>query len=140
MLAACEERRTVRPEPPETVMRAPGVEPDDVTRRQAGQVVRVAGGVEEMLTDRAFLLGDTDLFEEASVPVVARDPVMLAGIPLADRHAVVVSGIVRKNIADAERDLGRELPANVERAIGDGPVIVAEAVWRRGDPHGWTNQ
>ena len=140
LATGCEDRRTVRPPVPESVVRAPGAEPDDIGRTLDGQTVRVAGDVEEVLSDAAFLLEGDDLVGERTIAVVARDPVMLAGIPIADRHEVVVTGIVRTPIDNVERELGRELPADVERAIGDRPVVVAREVRRRGTPSGWTNE
>lgn len=144
MLAACEQGGPeAPPEQPEDVLRAPGVPAHDVGPSLEGHTIRVAGEVVEVLDDRTFVLAGESLVWHALIPVVARTPVFLAGLPLEQHELVVVTGVVRTRLADVERELGRRLPPRIQRAARapgtEGAVLVAREVRRVGGTAAWTN-
>lgn len=151
LLSACDDDRQAaemgpieRAERFESVMHAPRVSFGDVLgepSRYEGQTVRIDGDVSRMLNPRAILLETTGVIGKQTILVLTREPANPMGWMLQSGQQAVAVGIVRtKDVASIERELGRQLEPEVERMLGDGPVIIASSIGRvHGDNIDWTN-
>jgi len=90
--------------------------------------VRLAGTVDEIVSDRAFELDGTAWAFGDDIMVLTRTPIRIAGEPLARGSELVVSGVVRRRGEDAAEAVGwSPTPALVTR-IKDQPVLIADAI------------
>lgn len=96
-----------------------------------GKKVTLSGEVDEVYSARSFELeGNADLFD-TEVLVVTKSDVALGGTELRDDDDVVVRGVVRRFVtADVEKELGWDLPLDVETQWSKKAVVVASSVSR----------
>lgn len=121
-----ERDRTVTPTPG-----APDVDQvKEEPQRYYDKQVRLAGGVDELFADRVFELEGSGWAFNDNITVLLKEPMKLdAGGPLTDDDEVIVSGTVRHFVvADIEREIGWDVPPDIETRLRDRPVLVAESV------------
>ncbi|MBA3547239.1 MAG: hypothetical protein H0T76_12200 [Nannocystis sp.] len=101
-----------------------------------GKPLRLAGEVDEILSDRAFELEGTGWAFGDDIIVLTKTPAQFSGGPLVRDSEVIVSGTVRRYVKqEIERDLGWGFTPVLEVRVKDRPVIVADSI-RLIDDHG----
>lgn len=105
-----------------------------------GQKLTLTGEVDDVKDPRNFKLeGNRWLFSD-EIRVLARSPVKLGGAPLEEDDDVVVTGTLRKfSPAEIERELGWDIPAEMEAELRDKPVLVAEEIRKVESAAAWTS-
>lgn len=98
--------------------------------------VRLTGEVDQLLADRAFSLEGTGWAFNDNITVLMKNPMDPdAGGPLTDDDELIVTGTVRHFVvADIERELGWDVPSEIETKLRDRPVVVADMVRKVGMP------
>lgn len=106
----------------------------------AGRQVTLAGEVDEVYSNRSFELeGNQGLFD-SEVLVITKSDVSVGGRNLMDDDDVIVSGKVQRFIVgDVERDIGWDLPTEVETEWTNKAVVIADAVSRVDEYARWTD-
>lgn len=105
-----------------------------------GQRVTVSGEVDEIFSNRSFVIEDnSDVIFEDQVLVLTR-PVAFGGATLRDDDRVVVRGKVRLfAVKDLETELGWDLDQSVKVGQWETkPVIVADSVSKVAEYARWT--
>lgn len=139
----CDRDEAVEPEvtTPKTVEQtAPTVEDvSDEPAQYYGERLTVTGEVDEVYGPRGFVLeGSGGIFDD-EIPVLTRSDVRVGGVPLEDDDEVIVTGTVRRFVVtDIEREVGWDLDQEIEVAMRDKPVLVAESIRRVEEAARWS--
>jgi hypothetical protein len=131
-VAACEDSPPENgAEPPEQVLRAPGVTIVSLVNdpeRYDGQTVRLEGEVESHVGRRLFVVRGRGVLWSAEIPVVARTRDVLGAIPPVDDDDVEVRGTANARLTP---ELAQELGREAADVIGDGPYVLAGSIRRQ---------
>lgn len=93
------------------------------------KTVTVIGEVDRVFADTTFEIEGDGFIWDKEILVLTRSPVRFGPMTVRDDDDVVVKGTIKRMaIADLERELGRDLPAEVEQNYRDQPVLVADSV------------
>lgn len=104
-----------------------------------GKQVRVAGKVEDIVTDRAFELEGAGWAFHDNIMVFTRTPVQMAGGLLGKGDEVIITGTVRPFVtAEVERELGWDISQETEIKLKERPVIVADSIRKISESGRWT--
>lgn len=141
---ACDRDRPT-PEPPAATtpaVTAPAASVDAIKEapgRFYGKTVHVSGEIDAVYSDRAFQLEGTGWAFDDNITVLTKQPVRVAGAPLADGDDVIVTGTVRPFVvADVERDIGWDLASDLEIRLSKRPVLVADSITKVGEYGTWS--
>lgn len=98
-----------------------------------GKTVTLEGEVEELLSNRAFILdGDGIIGDEILVVSRKRLPMITRGgnrIRIGDRDNLIVTGVVQRFVAaEIERDLGFELDQGLEMEFEGKNVLIVDRI------------
>lgn len=109
---------------------AGGVEAvNDAPSRFYGKKLSLVGDVDEVYNDRAFELDGADWAFNDNITVLTKNPVSVEGAPLRSSDDIVVSGTVRPfAVADIEKEIGWDIPADLENKLNKRPVLVADTI------------
>lgn len=100
--------------------------------RYIGQVVSLSGEVGDLYDQRAFELEGTRPFFDDDLLVLAKSSVMFSGVPLQSDDDIVVTGRIREfNGPELRKELGWQMPTDLEEDWRAKPVIVATSIAKR---------
>lgn len=106
----------------------------------AGKSVLLAGEVDEVYSNRSFVLGGNKALFGSDVLVLTRSNVTLGGRSLAEDDTLLVSGELRRFVTlEVEQQVGWDLTPDLEREWSDKAVIVASSVSRIDEYARWSN-
>lgn len=104
-----------------------------------GKQVRVAGKVEDIVTDRAFELEGAGWAFHDNIMVFTKTPVQMTGGLLGKGDEVIITGTVRPFVtAEVEREIGWDISQETEIKLKERPVIVADSIRRVSESGRWT--
>lgn len=104
-----------------------------------GKEVRLSGEVDDVLSDRSFVLEGAGWAFNDNITVLTKTPVNIDGASLFNDEEVIVRGTVRPFVvAEVERDLGWDLGPDLEAQLREKPVVIADSIRRVGEVGRWT--
>lgn len=113
---------------PVAVPRPTVEEVQDTPTSYYGKRVRLAGKVDEILSDRAFELEGAGWAFGDNIIVLTKTPVRFTGAPLARDSELIVSGVVRRRVEDTAIELGWAPTPEHETKVNERPVLVADSI------------
>lgn len=114
-------------DPTPAIDRTPTVaDVQDAAASYYGKRVRLAGTVDEILSDRAFELEGAAWAFGDDIVVLTKTPVQFAGSRLARDSELIVSGVVRRSVD--EHEIGWGPTPELETKVEEHPVLIADSI------------
>lgn len=104
-----------------------------------GKQVRIAGKVEDIVTDRAFELEGAGWAFHDNIMVFTKTPVQMVGGLLGKGDEVIITGTVRPFVTgEVEREVGWDISQETEIKLKERPVIVADSIRKVSESGRWS--
>ncbi len=105
-----------------------------------GKQVRLAGKVDNVVTDRAFELEGAGWAFHDNIMVFTKTPVQMGGAVLGKGDEVIVTGTVQAFVTtEVERQIGWDISQETEIKLKERPVIVADSIRKINESGRWTS-